>query len=156
MKGTRLEDGTKLPGTECAAHLRIISHLDDTKCQELVDLLVKYRIDEWQDMLDGNLRLVDSSLVEAALGAAKRFAAESLHFQETCFDRIRALHFRTKDARRRGKELIEDARDEAFVVADIAALHHHWVQDDDVNEIVANLIEINAEADTYIVPETEV
>ncbi|KLO12123.1 hypothetical protein SCHPADRAFT_941459 [Schizopora paradoxa] len=154
-KTYRLPDGSKSKADTCKLHLKKVAWLSDDLRQEVTDILVRRRIDEWEVRINEHLQLAKASLIEASLGAANRFEDECLRFQEDCFSRIGALFFRLKDYRKHGKLIIRQMRRETFDVKDISTFHTRWVADRDVDTCVDGLVEIKEEASEFVTPATE-
>lgn len=138
------------PGTECIMHLNTVLSLSMRDRQTIADILADFRVDELDDKLALALDSTENLLVEAAASASQRFPTEGRFFQETCFNRLQALHFRVKSAKNQGNQAIADARDEHFKLKNIPRLHFVWELDEDIEECVKELRQVASEAKNYL------
>lgn len=123
--------------------------------QEVVHVLYDYRVDELEDKIAGALDDVAKLLVSASRGVSKRFSCAGQRFRENSFNRLFALHIRRDEAANMGCRLIERIRSNWFDVKRIHELHTELDVDLEVDKFIRELGSINAEASTFLAPESD-
>lgn len=119
-------------------------------------VLYDYRVDELEEKVSNALDDLAKLLVSASRGASKRFASEGKRFRENCFNRLLALHVRKEEAENSAYRLIRRIRSDWFDAKRIKDLHGELEIDRDVDRFIRCLGAIEAEACTYVSPESDV
>jgi len=134
----------------CCRHLQRIGGLDQHDKKDICELLFYQRVADLEEQATTAIFDLKRTLAKAATGASKRFYLESLHFRETCFNRIHNLHFRTRKAEKRRKSLFRWLGEQELDVDEIHLLHEECEIDRRVKDFVESLKEIQDKAIPYV------
>ncbi|KLO12959.1 hypothetical protein SCHPADRAFT_940831 [Schizopora paradoxa] len=144
------DDATNGNPSHCEMHRKRLAKLKPDSRHNLVHVLFDERFHQLETKILRSLEDTARVLEDAARGVSKGFASEGRSFQETAFNRLRALHVMMVEADAKAHRINRRMRDVFFDIFEVITVHQRQVMIEEVNGFLEGLASITSEASLFI------